>query len=275
MKPCAPIEQGDLGGPDANTPLEVILPDDATQSSPLDPTEIPTHCQCTEPRPEVVVDADVDYYKDGDIVSFKRIDGQLVVRAAGRFVIKLEKPQETDKDIEALEKCIEEVECEEREREAFTEETDFDPRRVPPGYVARRLKDGIWTEYSHEGRRIDETAWLNGQREGMHYCWFADGTIQQSGPYVDGRQDGLWSTWSQTGQLVSEVTWSRGVMDGAFRGYFAIGVIQCEGNYAGGYADGAWNYYNEDGTLRETQYPKEKLRELKDEGSERCGVRLR
>ena len=177
--------------------------------------------------------------------------------------------------VRALEKCIEEVECEEREREAFTEETDFDPRRVPPGYVARRLKDGIWTEYSHEGRRIDETAWLNGQREGMHYCWFADGTIQQSGPYVDGRQDGLWSTWSQTGQLVSEVTWSRGVMDGSFRGYFASGVIQCEGNYAAGCADGAWNYYNEDGTLRETQYPKEKLRELKDEGSERCGVRLR
>lgn len=260
---CAPIEAGDFDRPNANSPLDAEF--ESVASTPINEenTEL-------GPASEVEIDtqtdesqAHVDYYKDGDLVNVTGKDEAGTLRLSGRKVIRLTERVESDKTVDVIEptdiadeeekELLQTVKVllEDLKKLAITEETDFDPDRVPSGFVATLLNDGVWTKYNAKGTRVEETSWLEGKRDGSYSAWHPDGGISQTGAYVNGLQNGLWSTWNAAGQLMCDMTYADGALHGAFCSYHSNGVMSSQGSFEKNQSRGIWSFY--DRTGRETQ----------------------
>ena len=275
-QPCAPLEANDFDRQAANSPLHADF-DDATppaldeRGSQVGPTGETGNCESPQEQTP-----HVNFYKDGDLVNVTGKDKDGTLRLSGQQVIRLTKRVESDKrvgmieplDFSEEEKLIKSLKLlvEEIERDSFKEESDFDPKRVPDGYVANLKKDGVWTKYDAKGSRIQETTWLEGKREGVFSTWHPDGGIAQTGAYVNGLQSGRWSTWSAAGQLMCDMTYVDGQLHGAFCSYHSNGVVSSEGTFENNQSIGIWSFY--DSTGRETQQVDYSLQPLKDAPAE-------
>lgn len=121
---------------------------------------------------------------------------------------------------------------------------DFDRHQIPP---ARSEADRTLVDVD-EGQPPEE----NDPRPftGTRETHWPDGTLRESGEWVDGKRVGIHRNWRQNGQLASEVFWDRDRgRQGTARFYHENGRLFIDGYYSNGMRDGTWTEYHADGTL--------------------------
>ena len=119
-------------------------------------------------------------------------------------------------------------------------------------YDENSKKTGMWVRRLKLGRRIDETEYINGERNGKRMTFFDD----DSGPdkieiYKDDKLNGVTIEYShKTKKLEKETTYVDGRREGPFKIYHVDGkTLESDGIYTGG---------NE--TYKKTYYPNGKLK---------------
>ena len=267
MKPCAPLqdvsnlhEAGEPLSPLAPYcgPLEMVDVTSADESNTEQDTEDPQ----AAPPPAV------SYYSDGDVVGteFRTLEGEL--RSTGSYAIVFRKPapkksvDTPSEDLEDLRKLAElrlalkehvnelEKVIETKKIIPLEETCEFDPARVPPGVTVDLVKDSTWIEYRQDGTRVSETTYRVGKRDGLYARWHEDGTLAQSGSYLDDKQSARWLNYGTEGQLVSEQTFDAGQLHGHFAAYHPDGRVAATGQYENGTAAGIWTLYDPDGVVQ-------------------------
>ena len=123
-------------------------------------------------------------------------------------------------------------------------------------YDEKSKKTGMWVRRLKLGRRIDETEYKNGERNGKRMTFFDD----DSGPdkieiYKDNKLNGVTIEYSnKTKKLESETTYVDGRREGPFKRYHEDGkTIKSEGTYTGGNV-----------SYEKTYYPNGKLKMVED-----------
>jgi Uncharacterized protein conserved in bacteria len=123
-------------------------------------------------------------------------------------------------------------------------------------YDENSKKTGMWVQRLKMGRRIDETEYKNGERNGKRMTFFDD----DSGPdkieiYKDDKLNGVTIEYSnKTKKLASETTYVDGRRQGPFKRYHEDGkTLESEGTYT-----------NENITYRKIYYPNGKLKLIEE-----------
>jgi antitoxin component YwqK of YwqJK toxin-antitoxin module len=64
--------------------------------------------------------------------------------------------------------------------------------------------DGIWTDYSYEGRKSLEGRYVNRQKEGAWTSFWDDGSVMKEEEYLNGLRHGYSRHFSDDGELIHE-----------------------------------------------------------------------
>ena len=123
--------------------------------------------------------------------------------------------------------------------------------KIKGQYDEKSKKTGMWVQRLKTGKRIDETEYKNGERNGKRLTFFDD----DSGPdkieiYKDDKLNGVTIEYShKTKKLDSEITYVDGRREGPFKRYHEDGkTLKAEGKYTEGNV-----------TYQKTYYPNGKL----------------
>ena len=128
--------------------------------------------------------------------------------------------------------------------------------KVKGQYDEKSKKTGMWVQRLKTGKRIDETEYKNGERNGKRMTFFDD----DSGPdkieiYKNDKLNGVTIEYSnKTKKLESEVTYVDGRREGPFKRYHEDGkTLKSEGKYTEGNV-----------TYEKTYFPNGKLKMIEE-----------
>lgn len=85
------------------------------------------------------------------------------------------------------------------------------------------------------------------QRTGPWEVYFEDGTVKETGIYLEGEKDGLWKAYYPGGSLKHEITYEKGVARGPARFYYKDGTLWEEGYWNETHWVGEYNLYHANG----------------------------
>ena len=61
-------------------------------------------------------------------------------------------------------------------------------------------KYGHWVTFDDDGRKLDETTYVNGKKHGRWQAWHADGSRAEEGSFRHGLEHGQWTVWDDDGK---------------------------------------------------------------------------
>ena len=65
-------------------------------------------------------------------------------------------------------------------------------------------------EWYENGKKILESSYRTGKKDGRYKSWYASGTVENEGCFRDGFQDGLWTEWYEGGNKKIESNYKNG-----------------------------------------------------------------
>ena len=104
----------------------------------------------------------------------------------------------------------------------------IDDMKVLIGKIKNGKKEGLWTEWYPNKRKLEET-YKHGILDGSVSLYYVTGQKEWRHTYNSGQFEGLWTYWYENGQR------------------------EMEGFYKDGWKDGLWTYYTEDGSVKEVK----------------------
>jgi len=156
------------------------------------------------------------------------------------------------------------------------------------GYFKNNMKEGSWINYYKNGNKkhiykykndkidineislhYDEEGFLAVEKlvkelgdllinDGKYFSYYKNGSIKESGVYVDNFKEGLWREFYDNGNIKSEVDFSNG--NGSFKSYYITGELLIKGKYINNKKNGKWEEFNIEGNkYREYYYLNNKL----------------
>ena len=87
----------------------------------------------------------------------------------------------------------------------------------------------------------------------VEYSYYANGKLEFSAEYVNGKLDGLSKHWSEMGYLISETQYSNGKLHGFWKKYYSNKNILYVAYYSHGKKHGKEKWYHENGQLKSEQ----------------------
>ena len=88
---------------------------------------------------------------------------------------------------------------------------------------------------------------VNGKKEGLWTFWYDNGRKIKEGSFEDGKLEGVWTYWNQRGEKESEGTFKAGKGSGLWIFWHPNGEKFSEGNLIGVKKDGIWTYWSQNG----------------------------
>jgi antitoxin component YwqK of YwqJK toxin-antitoxin module len=85
------------------------------------------------------------------------------------------------------------------------------------------------------------------QRSGVWEEYYEDGSVKETGSYVEGEKDGLWKAYYPGGNLKHEITYESGAARGPARFYYQDGTLWEEGYWNETHWVGEYNLYHANG----------------------------
>lgn len=162
--------------------------------------------------------------------------------------------------------------CSRLEKVELTE--DFGERVVYTRSKKDFAKEGKFSRFDQNGKKIEEAHYkndtLHGQRvlyypsgqieteefyergifHGSFKNYFEDGQLKQEGQYQNGAMEGEWKSYYANQQLKESVQFENNNENGPFKEYHPNGQLKAEGSYLGGdFEHGPLMLYNESGQL--------------------------
>ena len=117
-------------------------------------------------------------------------------------------------------------------------------------YYKNDIIEGVERQFYLNGNPSLETNYLKGKKNGKVTSWFSDGSISESGCFLNDLFDGEWINYDERGLIVGEALFVEGT--GKRTTYDAIGRLQCETNFVKNKKDGLETHYFSSGEIEKT-----------------------
>jgi antitoxin component YwqK of YwqJK toxin-antitoxin module len=116
------------------------------------------------------------------------------------------------------------------------------------GVIKDGLFNGTYSKSTYDGKKLLETNYKAGNKNGLETQWFATSGVKKSeGNYKDGLEDGLHVVWYENEQNRSEVNWSAGERDGVDIDWHTNGQMSLKQNFKDGQREGFRTTWDRDG----------------------------
>ena len=113
------------------------------------------------------------------------------------------------------------------------------------------VRNGPWSSYLEDGTLSETGNYVNGIKEGEEVVYYPSGKVQSTTFYVAGKMDGIRTTWYEEGERWSEVSYEADRRQGLARSWYQNGNLRIEENYLNGRKDGHSTHWFLDGKLAE------------------------
>ena len=115
----------------------------------------------------------------------------------------LSEPSEGEKVIERYENG---------KREGTWTSYHFNGRKMEEGEYKSGKQEGLWTVWHFNGKKLAEGHYKNGKEEGFWTFWYdRTGTKKWEGNFENGKQEGVWVSWDMNGREGESSRWIKGV----------------------------------------------------------------
>jgi len=111
------------------------------------------------------------------------------------------------------------------------------------------LYTGVYTAFSKAATKESVLEINNGKLNGVATYYYADGSIMETGNFINNEKHGQWLRWAETGAKIAEAFYSTGKKDGNWLIWDANGTKRYEMFYTIGAKTGTWSMWDEQGKL--------------------------
>ena len=118
-----------------------------------------------------------------------------------------------------------------------------DDIKIPLGKMKNGKKDGLWTEWYPNKRKLEET-YKHGMLDGFVSLFYKTGQREWRHTYSNGQFDGLWTYWYQDGHKMKEGSFECGDSIGIWIWWDENGHVKKEKKYKKR-KNAVWVNYNE------------------------------
>ncbi|SOE23492.1 MORN repeat variant [Spirosomataceae bacterium TFI 002] len=116
-------------------------------------------------------------------------------------------------------------------------------------FLDRKAYSGFAISYFPNGKKKEQTGFINGKRQGLSQEWYENGLLKKDITYLANRKDGRSQSFNEKGVLVSESNFINGVVHGVQRKWYPSGKVFKEMNINMGKEDGMQKVWWENGKL--------------------------
>ena len=126
-----------------------------------------------------------------------------------------------------------------------------DGKKMTQGKYILGKKEGPHTSWYENGNKKDEITYDNGVLNGTSSEWYSNGKIKSSGGYILGRKDGLHTSWYENGNKEGEKTYVNNELNGPSSEWYLNGKIKSSGGYILGRKGGLHTSWYENGNKKD------------------------
>ena len=119
----------------------------------------------------------------------------------------------------------------------------LDERKLVLGNLKNGKKDGLWTEWYPNKRKLEET-YKQGILDGSVSLFYKNGQREWRHTYNNGQFEGLWTFWYENGQKMKEGSFECGDSTGIWIWWNKNGHVKKEKKFKKR-KNGIWTNYNE------------------------------
>ena len=112
----------------------------------------------------------------------------------------------------------------------------------------KRAKQGTEVMYSAKGKKLSETPFVDGEREGIATTYYSSGKVWTRTPYHNDHISGMVTGFYENGKRRSERPYQRGRKDGMERFYRESGAVWYETPYMDGMKQGTKTFFSKNGS---------------------------
>jgi antitoxin component YwqK of YwqJK toxin-antitoxin module len=128
-------------------------------------------------------------------------------------------------------------------------------KKMQEGTYNYGIKEGTHAEWYESGNKKSEISFFNGKFNGTYSEWYPNGNKKINASYTDGIKNGLHTEWIENGNKKSEITYSLGKLNGLYTLWNGNGSKKYEGRYVNEEKDGLHQDWYESGIKKsETSY---------------------
>lgn len=120
--------------------------------------------------------------------------------------------------------------------------------KIQEGYVMNGRKNGIWIDYSSDGKISVIQHFVQGNLSGPHLNLDNRGQLTSRMDYKNGVYDGIVGTY-KFGRPLEEIPYVNGKITGVMKKYYDNTKLMEEAEYKDNLQDGYYRHYNAEGTM--------------------------
>lgn len=124
------------------------------------------------------------------------------------------------------------------------------------GNYKQGLEEGTWEFFDSTGQVIKSTEYKGGMMHGK-FLTYTEGSILDSGQYVNNREEGKWISKYPNGQIALEGNMKHGKNEGIWSYYHKNGQLSRRGSINKNLKEGHWQTWDENGILTDEEIYKE------------------
>jgi antitoxin component YwqK of YwqJK toxin-antitoxin module len=151
--------------------------------------------------------------------------------------------------------------------------------RVVLGEMTLGKRQGLWSEWNEDGRKISEGNYRDNIKQGLWTFWIEETCWKTSGQMVEGKREGLWTEWGKDGSKTAEGHYLNNQKEGLWTYHNLHDVEELrqtvqmvagerqgletklwngrkieEGHYKDNKEEGLWMTWNQEGQMREARH---------------------
>ena len=134
--------------------------------------------------------------------------------------------------------------------------------RVVLGKMILGKRQGLWTEWNEDGRKISEGNYRDNIKQGLWTFWIEETCWKTTGQMVEGKREGLWAEWSQRGLKIAEGHYLNNQPEGLWTYYLDAGLKEV-GQMVTGKRHGLWVVIRNGRKISEGHYKDNELEGLR------------
>lgn len=109
--------------------------------------------------------------------------------------------------------------------------------------------DGEIEYFDEHGNKIAHEQWNGGVQVDSSFYYYANGSMEKKGIFMDGLYEGLWRFYFESGALKRTGQYHQGLPHGEWKFFNEDKFLIQYGFFMNGVEDGEWKFYTKDGEL--------------------------
>ena len=116
-------------------------------------------------------------------------------------------------------------------------------------YAGNSLYTGTYASADAKGKTKASYSIVDGKANGAVTYYYENGTIMETGAFVNNEKSGEWLRWDEKGNKIGQAFYVMGKKNGTWMVWDMNGTKRYEMNYAMGEKTGTWKMWDENGVL--------------------------